>query len=217
MLHPWKASPVASEIPSGQHPKYERLQSLVSSTFVVFSNSVTATSVESGTTVVTSTIATGNTVVVVTTMTGQPSFSKLVASVTLSEQQPNNELAHKAGGHPFFVLSRAGDIPSEQHPNLVSLHVFGVGHPSSNGPLAAVLLSTAQHPNSVKMQGIVFGLTRHLRGFCSSSKMVVSLSVVSSSESVVEAKSVVSVMSVSLVVVKSVVSVTVEALLCSSY
>lgn len=64
----------------------------------------------------------------------------------------------------------AGDTPSGQQPNLVSLHVSLTVHPSSNGPLAAVLLS-AQQPNSLARQAAGFVRILHLRGF-SSSKMI---------------------------------------------
>lgn len=172
-LHPWNKSPVASETPSGQHPNWEIPQSLegcISLSSKVSTFAVIAASVESCSIVVACTVVIG--CVVVTNTNGQPSFSTFVASVIPSEQQPNNELSHKAGGQSFIFLLAAGDILSGQQPNIVSLHVFGVGHPSSNGPDAAVLLSTAQHPNSVNMQGIVFGFTRHFRGFCSSFKIV---------------------------------------------
>lgn len=56
--------------------------------------------------------------------------------------------------------------PSQQ-PYLVSLHVSGTAHPSSNGPVAAVLLSE-QHPNVLLRQADGFcGLGLHFRGFCS--------------------------------------------------
>lgn len=177
---------------------------------------VRGTSVESRSVVGAATVVIGT--AVVSTGTGQPSFSEFAASVRPSEQQPNNELSHKAGGQSFFFLLKAGVTLSGQHPNLVSLHVLGVGHPSSNGPFAAVLLSTAQHPNSVNMQGMVFGFTRHLRGFCSRliivesfeagvvfwSSKVLSLVVLSSISFVVLVSSVDRVVEISSVIVESV-------------
>lgn len=64
-------------------------------------------------------------------------------------------------------LPLATETPSSQHPCFVSLHVSGTAHPSSNGPVAAVLLS-AQQPNLLLRQADGFGgLGLHLRGFCS--------------------------------------------------
>lgn len=66
----------------------------------------------------------------------------------------------------MLFLPFAGDTPSEQQPNLVSLHVSLTLHPSSNGPVAAVFLS-GQQPNSLfrHAAGVVRRL--HLSGFCS--------------------------------------------------
>lgn len=61
----------------------------------------------------------------------------------------------------------AGETPSGQHPYFVSLQVSGTGHPSSNGPIAAVLLSE-QHPYLLlRHSGAFFGLGLHFRGVCS--------------------------------------------------
>lgn len=66
----------------------------------------------------------------------------------------------------MFFLPFAGDTPSGQQPNLVSLHVSLTLHPSSNGPVAAVLLS-AQQPNSLLRHAAGFERRLHLSGFCS--------------------------------------------------
>lgn len=60
----------------------------------------------------------------------------------------------------------AGDTPSEQQPNLVSLHVSLTLHPSSNGPVAAVLLS-GQQPNSLLRHAAGVVRRLHLSGLCS--------------------------------------------------
>lgn len=144
-----------------------------SDSVVPVSFSVLVSSVVSGMIVVSSSgvcvVVTGAAVVV---GIGQSSPSAFVFSVNLSGQHPNKEPKHSGGGHLLFFLSVAGVSLSGQQPNFVSLHVFGVGHPSSKGPVAAVLLSTAQHPNSVKMQGNDAGFTRHFRGFCSNCNIV---------------------------------------------
>lgn len=97
---------------------------------------------------------------------GQPIFSSFSASVMPSEQQPNKLPTHSASGHPLFFLPSAGDTPSEQHPYLVSAHVSGTGHPSSNGPVAVVVLS-GQQPNVAFKHAETFGLGLHFFGVCS--------------------------------------------------
>lgn len=97
---------------------------------------------------------------------GQPICSSFSASVIPSEQQPNKLSTHSASGHPLLFLPSAGDKPSEQHPYLVSLHVSGTGHPSSNGPVAAVVLS-AQQPNVDFKHADTLGLGLHFFGVCS--------------------------------------------------
>lgn len=97
---------------------------------------------------------------------GQPIFSSFSASVVPSEQQPNKLSTHSASGHPLNFLPSAGDKPSGQHPYLVSLHVSGTGQPSSNGPVAVVVLS-GQQPNVVFKHAETFGLGLHFFGVCS--------------------------------------------------
>lgn len=103
--------------------------------------------------------------VVVVTI-GHPSKSAPSASVLPSSQQPKKLLVHNASGHPLFFLPSAGDTPSGQQPYLVSLHVSETEQPSSNGPLAEVVLS-GQQPYVDLMQTAFFGLGLHLRGVCS--------------------------------------------------
>lgn len=93
----------------------------------------------------------GVVVVVVVVMIGHPSPFSPSASVLPSEQQPNRLLAHNGSGQPLNFLPLAGDAPSSQQPYFVSLHVSGIGQPSSNGPVDVVLLS-GQHPNSLLRQ-----------------------------------------------------------------
>lgn len=97
---------------------------------------------------------------------GHPICSSFSASVIPSEQQPNKLSTNSAGGHPLNFLPSAGDKPSGQHPYLVSLQVSGTGHPSSNGPVAAVVLS-AQQPNVDFRHAETFGLGLHFFGVCS--------------------------------------------------
>lgn len=102
----------------------------------------------------------------VVVITGQPICSSFSASVIPSEQQPNKLPTHSASGHPLLFLPSAGDTPSGQHPCLVSAQVSGTGHPSSNGPVAAVVLSE-QQPNADFKQAETFGLGLHFFGVCS--------------------------------------------------
>lgn len=90
------------------------------------------------------------------------------ASILPSDlQHPNKLLLHNGSGHPLNFLPLAADTPSSQHPYLVSLHVSGNLQPSSNGPVAAVVLS-GQQPNVLLRHADGFcGLGLHLRGFCS--------------------------------------------------
>lgn len=103
---------------------------------------------------------------VVVVIIGHPICSSFSASVIPSEQQPNKLSTHSAGGHPLNFSSSAGDKPSGQHPYLVSLHVSGTGHPSSNGPVAAVVLSE-QQPYVDFKHAATFGLGLHFFGVCS--------------------------------------------------
>lgn len=98
----------------------------------------------------------GVVVVVVVVIIGQPSLFSPSASVLPSEQQPNKLLLHNGSGQPLNFLPLAGDAPSSQQPYLVSLQVSGKAHPSSNGPVAVVLLS-GQQPNSLVRQADGFG------------------------------------------------------------
>lgn len=86
-----------------------------------------------------------------------PSPSLPSAGVFLSGQQPKMVSLQCVSGQPFLFFLGAGETPSEQQPNLVSLHVFGVGHPSWNGPLAAVL-SSEQQPNGEVLHFFFRGL-----------------------------------------------------------
>lgn len=127
----------------------------------------------------------GVVVVVVVVMIGQPSAFSPSASVLPSEQQPNKLLLHIGSGQPLNFLPLAGDAPSSQQPYLVSLHVSGKAQPSSNGPVAAVLLS-GQQPKSLVRQADGLGArSLHWRGFCSlvtiASNALVVVDIISSS------------------------------------
>lgn len=81
-------------------------------------------------------------------ISGHPVPFSFSAVVTPSGQQPNNSSRQREGGQPFNLGPLAGDTPSGQHLNSVSLQVITSGQPALKGPLAAVIPSK-QHPNSV--------------------------------------------------------------------
>lgn len=81
-------------------------------------------------------------------ISGHPVPFSFSAVVTPSGQQPNSSSLHRDGGQPLNSGPTAGDTPSGQHLNSVSLQVITSGQPALNGPLAAVMPSK-QQPNSV--------------------------------------------------------------------
>lgn len=64
-------------------------------------------------------------------ISGHPVPFSFSAVVTPSGQQPNNSSRQREGGQPFNLGPLAGDTPSGQHLNSVSLQVITSGQPES--------------------------------------------------------------------------------------